>query len=129
MEIARVQFLNLINNSKGLGCCINFRLNYIVVEARRQIQRYKKIIEVLKNSNLIYELKNFKVYCAIACKNVNIHRIKIYLDNWPDLNKDSVAKYISSGVRSLEMADQRYFKPLEDNDGTILQKLDDYYID
>ncbi len=130
MEIARVQLLNLITKYNNLGCYINLQLNYIVFEARKQTQRYKQIIEALGNANLIYELKNFKVYCVVATKNVKIYRIKIYLENWlTDFNKYAVAKYISSGVRSLEMADQWYFKPLEDNDGTILKKLDDYYID
>ena len=127
--IARLQFLDLLCINNSLGCYINLEENYVVFEARKQTQRYKQIIEVLKKANLNYELKNFKVYCSITCKNVNIHRIKIYLDNWTDFSKDSVVKYISSGVKSLEMADQWYFKPLEDNDGTILQKLDDYYID
>jgi hypothetical protein len=130
MEIARVQLLNLITKYNNLGCYINLQLNYIVFEARKQTQRYKQIIEALGNANLIYELKNFKVYCTVATKNVKIYRIKIYLDEWlSDYNKYVVAKLISSRVRSLEMADQWYFKPLEDNDGTILKKLDDYYID
>jgi len=131
MEVlARFHFLDLISVNNGLGCYINLESNYIVFEARKQTQRYKQIIEALGNANLIYELKNFKVYCTVATKNVKIYRIKIYLDEWlSDYNKYVVAKLISSRVRSLEMADQWYFKPLEDNDGTILKKLDDYYID